>query len=91
MCFAGENLNFLKRTISYANQHYPERSYAIFIVNAPMFFSLLWRIVKPLVHENTQKKVRILSRADTLKGLQEVHGVLCHPLEHCPMDIVVPR
>jgi hypothetical protein len=68
---AGDNLTFLKRTISYANQHYPERSYVIYIVNAPFFFSMLWKMVKPMVHESTQKKVKILSARETLKGLQE--------------------
>lgn len=32
---------------------------------------MLWNLIKPLVHENTQKKIRILSRSQTLKGLQE--------------------
>ncbi len=68
---AGDNMNYLKKTIAFANAHYPERSHVIFIVNAPFFFSLLWKIVKPLVHENTQKKVKILSGKETLKGLQE--------------------
>jgi hypothetical protein len=68
---AGDNMNYLKKTIAFANAHYPERSHVIFIVNAPFFFSLLWKIVKPMVHENTQKKVKILSAKETLKGLQE--------------------
>lgn len=68
---AGDNMAFLKKTISYANQHYPERSHAICVVNAPFFFSMLWKIVKPMVHENTQKKVKILTAKETLAGLQE--------------------
>lgn len=68
---AGDNLTFLKKSIGIANQHYPERSYIIYLINAPFFFSFLWKIVKPMVHENTQKKVRILSSKETLKGLQE--------------------
>jgi CRAL/TRIO domain len=68
---AGENFTYVSTTIGYANAHYPERSYVIFIVNAPVWFSMLWKIIKPMVHENTQKKVRILSRSETLKGLQE--------------------
>ena len=31
----------------------------------------MWTLIKPLVHENTQKKIRILNRSATLKGLQE--------------------
>jgi CRAL/TRIO domain len=68
---AGDNLDYVKKTIGYANAHYPERSHVIYLVNAPMWFSILWRIVRPLVHPNTQAKVRILTRSDTLAGLQE--------------------
>jgi hypothetical protein len=68
---AGSNMECLKKTINIANQHYPERSFVILIVNAPYFFSFLWKIVKPLVHENTQKKIKILSPKETLKGMME--------------------
>ena len=68
---AGNNMEYIKKTVGIANQHYPERSYVIFIVNAPFFASLGWKLVKPLVHENTQQKVRILSSSETLKGLLE--------------------
>lgn len=68
---AGDSLTFLKRTIAFANHHYPERSLVIYIVNAPGFFSFIYRMVKSLIHENTQKKIRILSKRDTLAGLQE--------------------
>lgn len=72
---AGDNLAYLKKTVSIANQHYPERSYAICIINAPFFFSMMWKLVKPLVHENTQKKIRILNAKETLTGLQEVMDI----------------
>ena len=68
---AGNSMEYLKKTVGYANQHYPERSYVIFIVNVPYFFSWAWKIVKPLVHPNTQKKVRILSSKEVLAGLSE--------------------
>jgi len=68
---AGDNFTFVSTTIGYANAHYPERSYVIYIVNAPVWFSMLWKMIKPMVHPNTQKKVKILSRSETLKGLEE--------------------
>ena len=43
----------------------------IYVVNAPVWFSWAWKMVRPWVHPNTQNKVRILSRAETLAGLQE--------------------
>ena len=50
MMFAiGSNMDYLKKTISIANQHYPERSYVIYILNAPFYASMMWKIVKPLV------------------------------------------
>lgn len=68
---AGDNLNFVKKSISIANCHYPERSFVIYIINAPQWFSMFWKIIKPMIHSNTQKKVRILSKKETLEGLQE--------------------
>lgn len=65
----GDTMEYLKRSVSIANNHYPERSYIIFVLNAPSWFSFLWRMVKPMVHENTQKKIQILSKSQTLQGL----------------------
>ena len=67
----GDNMDFVKRTVAIANQHYPERAYVIFVVNAPSWFSWLWKMVKPMVHENTQKKVKILAKREILSGLLE--------------------
>jgi hypothetical protein len=68
---AGSNMDYIKKTVGIANQHYPERSYVIFVINAPWVASLMWKLVKPLVHENTQRKVRILSPKETFQGLLE--------------------
>lgn len=51
---AGEGMEYLKKTIGIANAHYPERSYLIFIVNAPSFFSWVWSMIKPFINVNTQ-------------------------------------
>eukprot|EP00595_Chromulina_sp_UTEXLB2642_P000544 CAMPEP_0196763982 /NCGR_PEP_ID=MMETSP1095-20130614/5170_1 /TAXON_ID=96789 ORGANISM="Chromulina nebulosa, Strain UTEXLB2642" /NCGR_SAMPLE_ID=MMETSP1095 /ASSEMBLY_ACC=CAM_ASM_000446 /LENGTH=385 /DNA_ID=CAMNT_0042118429 /DNA_START=203 /DNA_END=1357 /DNA_ORIENTATION=- len=39
---AGDQLEYLKKTAAIANHHYPERSYVIYVVNAPVWFSFLW-------------------------------------------------
>jgi hypothetical protein len=64
-------MDHTRRTIATANQHYPERSHVIFVVNAPSWSSFVWRLLSPFVHPNTQKKVKILSKKETLAGLQE--------------------
>ena len=68
---AGENMEYLKTTIGYANHHYPERSYVVYVVNAPVWFAWFWKVIKPWIHPNTQRKVRILSKSETLEGLKE--------------------
>jgi len=40
--------------------HYPERAGKLFIVNAPFWFSTIWRVVSPLVDPNTRAKISIL-------------------------------
>uniref|UniRef100_A0A9I9CT70 CRAL-TRIO domain-containing protein n=1 Tax=Cucumis melo TaxID=3656 RepID=A0A9I9CT70_CUCME len=40
--------------------NYPERTTAYYIVNAPYVFSSCWKVIKPLLHERTRKKVQVL-------------------------------
>eukprot|EP00752_Nemacystus_decipiens_P005681 g5141.t1 len=55
--FAGEVKEFLLRSAKMIGAHYPERSYKIFILNAPWWFSVVWKFVTPFVHANTRAKV----------------------------------
>ena len=41
--------------------HYPERADKVFIVNAPMFFSALWKIISPIMDPRTKAKLSISS------------------------------
>ncbi|CAH9112143.1 unnamed protein product [Cuscuta epithymum] len=41
--------------------NYPERTITYYIVNAPYVFSACWKVVRPLLHERTRKKIRVLS------------------------------
>ena len=67
----GPTYEFVQKTVTYANMHYPDRSQSILIINAPWWFAYMWRVILPWVHEVTRKKVRILDRYETLSGLQE--------------------
>ncbi|KAI8567172.1 hypothetical protein RHMOL_Rhmol02G0100100 [Rhododendron molle] len=51
--------------------NYPEKTLTYYIVNAPYIFSACWKVVKPLLHERTRKKVQVLpgcGRDDLLKN-----------------------
>ncbi|XP_075477345.1 phosphatidylinositol/phosphatidylcholine transfer protein SFH2-like [Primulina tabacum] len=41
--------------------NYPEKTDTYYIVNAPYIFTACWKVVKPLLHERTRKKVQVLS------------------------------
>ena len=69
--FMGKTLEFVKKSVQVAGQHYPERSFVIYVVNANSIFTTIWSIIKGWIHENTVKKVRILGPSETLSGLQE--------------------
>jgi hypothetical protein len=66
---AGDKLDFLRKTVSAANAHYPERSQMIVIVNVPYWFHFVWNIIKPYVNEKTLKRIKVLSKAELPAGL----------------------
>jgi hypothetical protein len=44
MDLRGDALEFLKAASRVVQQHYVERSYKMFILNAPAWFSVLWKV-----------------------------------------------
>jgi hypothetical protein len=59
--FAGDVVTFVKRAASFTGKHYPDRCGAIYVLNAPSFFQLIWRrVVAPLVDPATLRKVRVV-------------------------------
>lgn len=68
---SGIVLEFLKATSTTMQEHYPERSEVILVINSPGWFYLIWNIVKQFINERTLKKVRICSTSGTFKGLEE--------------------
>lgn len=56
----GDAQEFLKMALQVMQSHYVDRCNRMFIVNAPFFFNMMWRVVSPLLNENTRKKISIL-------------------------------
>ncbi|GMH54490.1 hypothetical protein TrST_g2222 [Triparma strigata] len=67
----GDRLDFFKFVTGLSQDHYPERASVIAVVNAPSWFTMLFRLIKPMINENTQKKIRVMSSKDTYNGLLE--------------------
>ncbi|KAF9973644.1 cytosolic factor, phosphatidylinositol/phosphatidylcholine transfer protein [Actinomortierella ambigua] len=51
---------FIKRTSAIAQNYYPEMMGKMFVINAPMMFTSVWGMVKPLLDEVTVNKIVIL-------------------------------
>lgn len=63
--FAGEVVAFVKAAASFTGEHYPERSGRIYVLNAPSFFGVVWRLVKPLVDPVTLAKVCVVDSSSS--------------------------
>lgn len=59
----GDMKNLMRRVLQVTQDHYPERTEVIFIVNAPRWFSAMWAAIKPFVATATTEKVRVLGGA----------------------------
>jgi len=53
---------FLKEALSLNNDHYPDQLSRCFIVNTPLFFYGIWKIIRLFLNDITRDKVRILDR-----------------------------
>ncbi|KAK9813592.1 hypothetical protein WJX73_009044 [Symbiochloris irregularis] len=75
--------NFGKNLAIMIGQNFPERVSRIFVVHVPGFFSLLWRIVEPMLSPNTRRKIRLLrSQNDMLREMKEEMDEADIPIEY---------
>ncbi len=56
----GDALSFLKKSAHVIQEHYVERSKVIIICNVPLFFSVIFKMIRPLINERTLKKIRLV-------------------------------
>lgn len=49
--------------------HYPDRIDKIFMVNAPLIFNGLWKVVSKLIDEGTKKKIIFLNNKNLTETL----------------------
>ncbi|KAL4223180.1 hypothetical protein ACF0H5_016652 [Mactra antiquata] len=56
-----ESIDMYLAIVDAAEKYYPEVLKRVFVINSPKIFPLIWSIVRPLLHENTAKKVVVLT------------------------------
>lgn len=80
--FVGDTREFITTATRLSSQHYPERGGKIFIINVPLWFKVIWQVVRPMVAESTLQKIHIL------RGKDEIQQSLVQqiPLENIPRE-----
>ena len=51
---------FMKLTTTITQDNFPETLYKMFIINAPMLFSVIWSVAKVFIDKKTQNKISII-------------------------------
>jgi hypothetical protein len=55
-----EAMQTLRKTIIIDEAFYPERLHALYMINAPMFFTAIWAVIKPWLNPVTASKFHII-------------------------------
>eukprot|EP00128_Syssomonas_multiformis_P017703 Colp12_sorted_trinity150504_noHs@25047 len=63
-------INTFRKTVHIDEANYPERLSHLFMINAPWFFTAIWKMITPLLNPVTTDKIKILG-SNYLKTLQE--------------------
>jgi CRAL/TRIO domain len=56
-----ELINFVKEFVGMIDAHYPSRAYKTYMINAPHWFSALYKLVSPIMRETTKEKIVLYS------------------------------
>ena len=59
--FAGEVREFVQKTASIIQEHYPERGFMVFVINVPYWFSVVYKAIEVFINPRTREKIRIYS------------------------------
>jgi len=65
--------NYLQKISKLHQDYNPEGLGKLFVINAPWFFSLVWKLIRGFLHERTQKKISIISGSGTKELMQVVN------------------
>ena len=66
--FKGAATTFVKRYAELMAQHYPNRSKMIVVLNAPFFFTAIWKVASKTLDAETRGKVVIWKRPKAKRG-----------------------
>ena len=72
---AGEAFRFISKAGALLSLHYPGRLHRAFLINAPSWWSIVWRLVSPLIDAKTRELMHVYSIKVVAGGLGGWVGV----------------
>eukprot|EP00300_Choanocystis_sp_HF-7_P014767 c18810_g1_i3.p1 GENE.c18810_g1_i3~~c18810_g1_i3.p1 ORF type:complete len:446 (-),score=91.80 c18810_g1_i3:112-1449(-) len=72
LSFSGVPWGLIKKQLAQDTLYLPERLGKLFIVNAPGFFTLIWKTISPWLDQRTKDKIEVVSKDFTQKLLRLV-------------------
>jgi len=78
------NMNTIKELLFCLRDHYPERLFRVYLVDAPLVFRSLWAVIKPFVDAETKKKFQFVTGKNQRSVVfDEIMGSdQCMPYQH---------
>ena len=72
-----ETMKAIKKLLANDSDNYPDSLRKLFILNAPGFFSFVWRVIRPLLHPVVLSKIEITQRGKVMAALDEAGAANC--------------
>lgn len=74
---AGEAFRFISRAGGLLNLHFPLRLRRAFLINAPSWWGVVWRLVSPLIDSKTRELMCLYSAKVGAQVCADCTGLVC--------------
>ncbi len=68
----GPSVGFMKDGLNWMRLHYPYRLRSVYILNPGLVFSILWRLLQPMLSQKTKSKIFVLSNSEKSKLIENI-------------------
>ena len=74
----GPNMGLVKKAVSICGNHYPERNFCTAIINTPMWFNGLYKVVALVLDPVTRKKIHVFGsgKKEEAKATKFLHEMI---------------
>lgn len=78
----GEKMDFVRKLMAEQSTHCPERTRSLFIVNVPLWFGGIWKVLSAFLPQRSLNKISICSKGTFQSKLLELIDAESLPVEY---------